>query len=61
MHRSSCLPVTSGMSVLNLYGCLPWEDAQEKIKAWRQEYNESQPHRAFNNLSSNGNAVLKVA
>ena len=46
---------------LNLHGFLSLQEAQEKIEAWRQEYNESRPHKALNHLSPSQYAVLKAA
>ena len=46
---------------LNLHWFLSLEEAKEKIEAWRQEYNESRPHKALNNLSPSEYAVLKAA
>ena len=46
---------------LNLHWFLSWEEAQEKIEAWKQEYNENRPHRALNNLPPSQYAVLKAA
>ena len=28
-----------------------WEDAKEKIAAWREEYNSRRPHGALDNLT----------
>jgi putative transposase len=36
---------------LNAHWFSDLTDAQDKLEAWRQEYNESRPHRALNNLS----------
>ncbi len=46
---------------LNRHWFLSLEEAKEKIEAWRQEYNESRPHRALNDLSPSQYAVLKAA
>ena len=46
---------------LNLHWFLSLQEAQEKIEAWRQEYNESRPHKALNHLSPSQYAVLKAA
>lgn len=46
---------------LNLHGFLSWQEAQEKIEAWRREYNESRPHKALNHLPPVQYAVLKAA
>ncbi len=46
---------------LNLHWFLSLDEAKEKIETWRQEYHESWPHRALNNLSPNEYAVLKAA
>ena len=36
---------------LNLHWFTSLEDAKDTIEAWRQEYNESRPHRSLNNIS----------
>lgn len=36
---------------LNLHWFDDLTDAQTKLQAWRQEYNETRPHRALNDLS----------
>ena len=36
---------------LNLHWFDDLTDAQKKLQAWRQEYNESRPHRSLNELS----------
>lgn len=36
---------------LNCHWFTSYEDAKVKIEAWRDEYNQSRPHRALNNLS----------
>ena len=36
---------------LNENWFLSLEDAQEKISAWRQDYNEQRPHSALGNLA----------
>jgi putative transposase len=38
---------------LNVHWFLSLEDAEEKIEAWRQDYNEHHPHRALKGLSPN--------
>jgi putative transposase len=35
---------------LNVNWFLSLEDAQEKIEAWRREYNESRPHTALGHV-----------
>ena len=46
---------------LNLHGFLSWQEAQEKIEAWRQAYHERRPHKALNHLSPSQYAGLKAA
>ena len=36
---------------LNVHWFSTLDDARVKIEAWRQEYNESRPHKALNQLS----------
>lgn len=36
---------------LNLHWFQTIEEAKEHLEAWRQEYNETRPHRALNNLA----------
>jgi Integrase core domain len=36
---------------LNIHWFSTLADTEEKIEAWRQEYNETRPHRALNNLA----------
>jgi transposase InsO family protein len=38
---------------LNVHWFHSLEDAEEKIEAWRQDYNEHHPHRALRGLSPN--------
>jgi putative transposase len=38
---------------LNVHWFHSLEDAEEKIEAWRQDYNENHPHRALKGLSPN--------
>ena len=40
---------------------LSLEEAKEKIEAWKQEYNETRPHKALNHLSPSEYAALKAA
>ena len=34
---------------LNVHWFSTFDDARAKLEAWKQEYNESRPHRALNN------------
>jgi putative transposase len=36
---------------LNLHWFLSLDDAQEKVEAWRQDYNEYRPHSSLGNLT----------
>jgi len=38
---------------LNTHWFMSLEDAQEKIEAWRRDYNEFRPHSALNNMTPN--------
>ena len=38
---------------LNVNWFLSLEDAEEKIEAWREEYNAFRPHSSLNNLTPN--------
>ena len=38
---------------LNAHWFMSLEDAQKKIEAWRQDYNEFWPHSSLNNMTPN--------
>jgi putative transposase len=49
------------LECLNEHWFLSLEDAQEKIEAWRQDYNENRPHSSLGNISPEEFAALDRA
>jgi putative transposase len=48
------------LECLNVHWFESMEDAEAKIEAWRQDYNENHPHRALRGLSPNEYARQRI-